>query len=137
MPVLLDTNVIIDVITDDPQWADWSISQLESNETRGSVINPVIYAELCFGFPAFDAVEALVRHLSLACDEIPRLGLFKAVKAFAAYRSRGGPGGSVLPDFFVGGHAEATGMPVLKRDTTRLRTYFPTVRLICPERVDR
>lgn len=137
MRVLVDTNVIIDVVTDDPAWADWSIGQMAGNDAGGLVINPVIYAELCFGFSAIEAVDALVRQLSLFCEEIPRPGLFRAAKAFAAYRSRGGGKGSVLPDFFVGGHAEATGMPILTRDTARFQTYFPTVRLICPGRVGR
>lgn len=133
MPVLVDTNVIIDVITDDPDWADWSIGRLEANEEHGLAVNPVIYAELCFGFPSADPVDLLVKQFGLSYCEIPRAGLFKAAKAFEAYRRRGGARPSVLPDFFVGGHAETTGMPVLTRDTARFRTYFPAVRLICPE----
>ena len=132
MPVLVDTNVIIDVITDDPDWADWSIRQLEAHEPHGLAINPVIYAELCFGFSAAAPVDALVKQFGLSWHEVPRPGLFKAAKAFEAYRRRGGAKLSVLPDFFVGGHAEAAGMPVLTRDTCRYRTYFPAVRLICP-----
>jgi predicted nucleic acid-binding protein len=133
MAVLVDTNVIVDVITDDPGWADWSIGQLEAQAGEGLVINPVVYAELCFGLPTVDAVDELVRQFSLAFREIPRPGLFRAAKAFAAYRRRSGTKRSVLPDFFVGGHAEVTGLPVLTRDTARFRTYFPSVRLICPE----
>lgn len=132
MPVLVDTSVIIDVVTDDPAWADWSIRQLEAYDVGGLVINPVIYAELCFGFPTVDAVDELVREFSLSLQAIPRPGLFRAAKAFAAYRARGGVKGSVLPDFFVGGHAEVTGMAVLTRDTGRFQTYFPSVQLIAP-----
>ena len=132
MPILVDTNVIIDIVTDDPDWADWSIRQLDDGQSEGLVINPVIYAELCFGFSSVEQVDALVKHFGLAVQEIPRSGLFKAAKAFAAYRSRGGRKGSVLPDFFIGGHAEAAGMAVLTRDKNRLHTYFPTVALICP-----
>ena len=132
MPVLVDTNVIVDVITDNPEWAGWSVRQLEVNELEGLVINPVIYAELCFGFSAFEPVDGLIKQLCLSYQEIPRAGLFRAAKAFAAYKARGGTKDSVLPDFFVGGHAECTGMPVLTRDITRFQTYFPTVRLICP-----
>ena len=134
MAVLVDTNVIIDDITDDPGWADWSMAQLEIGVRDGLVINPVIYAELCFGFSTAQAVDELVRQFSLSYHEIPRSGLFRAAKAFAAYKRRSGTKRSVLPDFFVGGHAEVTGLPVLTRDTARLRTYFPTVRLICPEK---
>jgi predicted nucleic acid-binding protein len=134
MAVLVDTNVIIDAITDDPGWADWSVGQLEARAGEGLIINPVIYAELCFGFPTADAVDALVKQFSLSYREIPRSGLFRAARAFEAHKRRSGTKRSVLPDFFVGGHAEVTGLPVLTRDTARFRTYFPTVRLICPER---
>ncbi|OGV69830.1 MAG: DNA-binding protein [Lentisphaerae bacterium RIFOXYB12_FULL_65_16] len=133
MPVLVDTNIIIDVVTDDPDWANWSIRQLDANAADGLVINPVIYAELCFGFPAVEGVDDLVKEFGLSYQDVPRPGLFRAAKAFAVYKSRGGAKESVLPDFFVGGHAEATGLPVLTRDTARFRTYFPTVRLICPD----
>lgn len=133
MPVLVDTNVIIDVITDDPDWADWSIGQLEICEPDGLVINPVIYAELCFGFARVEEVDGLVRQFCLSYEGIPRSGLFKAAKAFKAYKSRSGTKRSVLPDFFVGGHAEVSGMPVLTRDTARYDTYFPTIRLIHPK----
>lgn len=132
MPILVDANVIIDVITDDPGWANWSQQQLETHDTAGLVINPVIYAEICVGFSSYSSVDALIKQFSLAYQEVPRQGLFKASKAFSAYKARGGTRTFVLPDFFVGGHAEATGMSVLTHDTARFRTYFPSVRLICP-----
>lgn len=132
MAVLVDTNVIIDVVTDDPRWADWSIARLQEHAPARLVINPVVFAELAFGYPTVAAVEDLVRQMGLTVEEIPHLGLFRAAKAFAAYRSQGGRRGSVLPDFFVGGHAEAAGIPLLTRDVTRYRTYFPTVELIAP-----
>ena len=133
MAILVDTNVIVDVLTDDPQWADWSMEQLESNAGRGLLINPVVYAELCFGSPSVDFVDDVVRRFALAYREIPRQGLFRAAKAFAHYRGRQGAKASVLPDFFIGGHADAEGLPVLTRDTRRLRSYFPSVMLICPQ----
>ena len=132
MAVLVDTNIIIDVLTDDPVWADWSIAQLAAHEGLGLVINPVIYSELCFGFATIDGVEEVVARFGLLYEEIPRSGLFKAAKAFRAYKSRSGTKRSVLPDFFVGGHGEAAGMPVLTRDIGRLQTYFPAIRLIHP-----
>ena len=132
MPVLVDTNIILDVITDDADWADWSLSQLEENESRGLAINPAIYAELCYGFASPTAVDELLKQFGLAYQEIPRLGLFKAAKAYEQYRQRGGSRTNVLPDFFVGGHAEATGLHLLTRDTARFRTYFPSVTLVCP-----
>ena len=132
MPVLVDTNVLIDVLTDDPLWADWSIAQLEVGSKAGLVINPVIYAELCFGSPSVDFVDDVIRSFALIYREIPRLGLFRAAQAFGVYRTRKGTKVSVLPDFFIGGHAEATAMPLLTRDTKRLRAYFPGVELISP-----
>lgn len=132
MPVLVDTNVLVDILTDDPQWAEWSISQLESNSDAGLVINPIVYAELCFGSPSIGFVEDVIRRFGLTYQEIPRQGLFRAAKAFGRYKARKGSKASVLPDFFIGGHAEATGMPIITRDTKRLGTYFPAARLICP-----
>jgi len=133
MPVLVDTNVLIDVLTDDPQWAEWSIDQLESNSDAGLVINPVVYAELCFGSPSIEFVDDVVKRFGLTYQEIPRQGLFRAAKAFGQYKSRRGTKVSALPDFFIGGHAEALGIPLLTRDTKRLSTYFPGVKAICPQ----
>ena len=133
MPVLVDTNVIIDVLTDDRQWADWSLEQLEANAGSGLIINPVVYAELCFGSPSIEFVDDVVRRFALTYQEIPRRGLFRAAKAFAQYKGRKGTRTSVLPDFFIGGHAEAAGLSLLTRDTRRLSTYFSSVRLICPQ----
>jgi len=133
MPVLVDTNVFVDVLTDDPTWADWSTAQLESHSPAGLLIDPVVYAELCFGCPSTAFVDDVIRRFELTYQEIPKQGLFRAAKAFARYRKRQGPRISVLPDFFIGGHAEAAGVPVLTRDTKRLRTYFPFVPLICPD----
>jgi predicted nucleic acid-binding protein len=132
MPVLVDTNVLIDVLTDDPQWATWSITQLQSHSGAGLVINPVIYAELCFGSPSIEFVDDVIRQFGLAFQEISRQGLFRAAKAFGQYKARKGSKTSVLPDFFIGGHAEAAGIPLLTRDTKRLSAYFPRVELICP-----
>ena len=132
VPVLVDTNVILDVITDDPDWSDWSLSQLELNESRGLAVNPAIYAELCYGFSSPREVDDLLRRFALAYQETPRLGLFKAAKAYARYRQRGGNRTNVLPDFIIGGHAEATGLILLTRDSARFRNYFPSVRLVCP-----
>ncbi len=132
MAVLVDTNVIIDVLTDDPRWAEWSIAQLENYSDSGLVINPVVYAELCFGCPSTEFVDDVVRKLGLTYQEIPRQGLFRAAKAFGRYRARRGTKDSPLPDFFIGGHAEAAGISLITRDTNRMDTYFPGVKLICP-----
>ena len=132
MPVLVDTSVLVDVLTDDSRWAEWSIAQLERNRQAGFIINPVIYAELCFGSPSIGFVDDVVRRFALTYQEIPRQGLFRAAKAFGRYKARRGTRTAVLPDFFIGGHAETAGIPLLTRDTKRLSTYFPSVELICP-----
>ena len=132
MSVLVDTNVLIDLLTDDPAWADWSLEQLERHETEGLVINPMIYAELCFGFATPTGADDVVRQYGLIWQEVPRLGLYKAAKAFQDYKERGGTRRFVLPDFFIGGHAEVVDLPILTRDVARYRTYFPSVRLLAP-----
>lgn len=137
MPVLVDTNILVDVLTDDSRWADWSIDQLEANAGTGLIINPVVYAELCFGSPSVEFVDDVVRRFALTYQEIPRQGLFRAAKAFARYKGRRGTKTSVLPDFFIGGHAEAAGISLLTRDTKRLSFYFPGVTLICPQQIHR
>jgi predicted nucleic acid-binding protein len=133
MAVLVDTNVISDVLTRDPHWHSWSKRQLEKHRTGGFVINPVIFAEL--SIPALDLneVESLLLQFGLQLVEIPRPGLFAAGKAFARYRASGGTKSAPLPDFFIGGHAEASSLPLLTRDAARFRTYFPTVTLVAPE----
>ena len=132
MPVLVDTNVIIDILTDDKNWADWSLKQLKANSSGGLVINPIIYSELCFGSPSPEFVDDLIRRFGLIYQEIPRQGLFLAAKAFSQYKSRKGTKSFVLPDFFIGGHALTAGLPLLTRDTKRISTYFPGVLLITP-----
>jgi len=116
MPVLVDTNVIVDVLTDDPQWAEWSIAQLEANAGIGLIINPW-YMLNCVS-AARQLISSMMSYgaLRLTYQEIPRQGLYRAAKAFALYRRRQGTRTSVLPDFFIGGHAEAVGMSLLTRD---------------------
>jgi predicted nucleic acid-binding protein len=132
MPILIDTNILIDVLTDDPKWADWSTNALEQNSSQGLLINPIVYSELCFGSPSVEFVDDIVRRFHLSMQEIPRTGLFRAAKAFQQYKSRKGTKTFVLPDFFIGGHAEASNLPLLTRDTKRIKTYFPGVKLISP-----
>lgn len=93
----------------------------------------MIYAELCFGSPSSEFVDDVVRQFGLTYQEIPRRGFFRAAIAFGAYKSRKGTKTKVLTDFFIGGHAEIAEIPVLTRDTKRLRVYFPRAELMCPE----
>ena len=132
MGVLVDSNIILDVVTEDPVWAEWSDRAISLHQPDGLIVNPFIFAELCTGANSEDEVNLLLENLKLGFHEIPREGLFLAAKAFLKYRRSGGAKTSPLPDFFIGGHAEALGLPVLTRDTARYQTYFPGVRLIHP-----
>ena len=131
--LLVDTNVLLDVVTSDPRWVDWSQRQLEklTLQTR-LIVNPVVYAELSIGFRQLEEVEHVLDSTGVEVEEIPRLALFLAGKAFQTYRARGGRKTGVLPDFFIGAHAVAEGIRLLTRDTRRYRSYFPTVELITP-----
>ena len=133
MTLLVDTNVLIDVVQDDPDWADWSISQLRAqSQLHELAINPVIYAELSLSYSTLEAMEDAVARMRLRLHEPPRAALFLAAKAFAQYRRRGGNKAQVLPDFFIGAHAAVQRWPLLTRDAARFATYFPTVELISP-----
>jgi len=132
--VLVDTNVLLDVLQNDPQWADWSQGQLESASLTDSLaINAVIYSELSMAFERIEELETVLSEASLALEPIPREALFLAGKAFLSYRRRQGKKQNVLPDFFIGAHAAVGGLAILTRDVSRYRTYFPTVKLIAPE----
>jgi hypothetical protein len=131
--LLVDTNVLVDVLQNDPQWADWSIAQMRSQaRLHALVINPVIYAEMSLSFLTIEALDDVVITLALELREIPRPALFLAAKAYAQYHRRGGSKRQVLPDFFIGAHAAVEGWPLLTRDASRFRTYFPTLEVMAP-----
>lgn len=132
--VLVDTNVLLDVLLNDPQWADWSQQQLEAASLTDSLaINAVIYSELSMAFARIEELEAVLSESSVGVEVIPREALFLAGKAFLTYRkSRKGTKQGVLPDFYIGAHAAVGRMPILTRDVSRYRGYFPTVKLIAP-----
>lgn len=131
--ILVDSNVVLDVVTSDPIWADRSQAALE-NAMSGDrlVINDVVYAELSVRFAQIDDLEAILTQTSLSVEPMPRPALFLAGKIFKAYRASGGVRTGVLPDFFIGAHAAVSGTALLTRDPRRYRTYFPGVRLISP-----
>jgi predicted nucleic acid-binding protein len=132
---LVDTNVLLDVVTDDPNWSDWSIEQLESAALRGPLlINDVVYAELAVRYERIERLEAFLAEAGLEMAVLPRSALFLAGKVFQKYRKAGGSRAGVLPDFFIGAHAAVNQLDLLTRDTARYRTYFPTVKLITPDR---
>lgn len=130
---LVDTNVLLDVVTDNAEWAEWSQRQLEAAAVRGPVmINDAVYAELSVGFLRMEELDEVLGIAQVETAPIPREALFLAGKVFQRYRSGGGTRTGVLPDFFIGAHAAVAQLPLLTRDVRRYRTYFPTVRLIAP-----
>jgi len=132
--MLVDTNVLVDVFENDPDWADWSIEQLQSqSKVHRLIINPIIYSELSLTFSSIESLNQVLDDMELRMLEIPKPALFLAGKAFVQYRRRGGTKHNVLGDFFIGAHAAVTKLPVLTRDTRRYRNYFPSVNLIAPE----
>lgn len=131
--VLIDTNVLLDVVTNHPQWADWSQHQLEAAAVKDRLaINAVVYAELSIGFRRIEEVEAVLAKTQIVIEEIPREALFLAGKAFQRYKARGGTRTGVLPDFFIGAHAAVLGIPLLTRDARRYADYFPKLELLAP-----
>jgi len=131
--MLVDTNVLVDVLENDPEWADWSIAQLQAqSKIHRLLINPVIYAELSTTFSRFEDLDAVLDAMEIDVLEIPRPALFLAGKAFVQYRRKGGKKSNVLGDFFVGAHAAVSRQPVLTRDVRRYQSYFPGVKLVAP-----
>ncbi len=132
---LVDTNILLDVVTDDPDWADWSIEQLETAALRGPLlINDIVYGELAVRYERIERLETFLSEAGLDMVAMPRSALFLAGKVFQKYRKAGGSRSGVLPDFFIGAHAAVDRLDLLTRDTARYRTYFPTVTLIAPDR---
>lgn len=133
MPVLVDTNVLIDVAAEDPTWFDWSASRLSQAATReGLAINPIVYAELSVHYDTLEALEQALSGHPFARLALPWDAAFVAGKAYRRYRSRGGAKRSPLPDFYIGAHAAVAGLALLTRDAKRYREYFPRLRLIAP-----
>ena len=131
--VLVDSNVILDVLTEDPQWFEWSAQMLTEYVDRGMlVINPLIYAEISIGFNQVEELESALPNDFFRRDPLPYEAAFLAGQSFLEYRRRGGDRRSPLPDFYIGAHAAVTGMPLLTRDVNRYRTYFPALQLITP-----
>ncbi len=132
--ILVDSNIILDVFLDDPNWAEWSESKLEKFSSITKLfINPVIYSEVSIGFKRIEELESALTRSGFQMLEIPKEALFLAGKAFLKYRKNRGTKRSPLPDFYIGAQAAIFDMDLITRDVTRYRTYFPTVRLISPE----
>jgi predicted nucleic acid-binding protein len=130
---LVDSNVLIDILTEDDRWLPWSLDSLADAADRGPVfINPVIFAEVSVRFTAVEDLEEALPARDYRRSPLPWSAAFLAGKAYVDYRRRGGPKTSPLPDFFIGAHAAVDRLVLLTRDATRYRTYFPTVTLIVP-----
>ena len=131
--VLVDSNVILDILTQDPSWYTWSEQQLIQCAALGElVINPIIYAEVSISFASADEADHVLNQGFFRLEPLPYEAAFQAGQAFLAYRRRGGDRRSPLPDFYIGAHAMTVGLSLLTRDANRYRTYFPSVQLISP-----
>ena len=130
---LVDSNVLIDVLSRDSAWVDWSRQALVRLGSEGTlVINPVIYAEVSHRYSRRELLDSELPEDAFLREHIPWPAAFLAGKAYAKYRQLGGLRRSPLPDFFIGAHAAVAGLRLLTRDADRYRTYFPTVDLIVP-----
>lgn len=132
--VLVDSNVILDVVEDDPQWCDWSLDVLNQySETHQLIINSVIYAEVSISFERIEEFEEVLSSGGLKMVPIPKEALFLAGKVFIRYRRKQGVKTIPLPDFFIGAHAAVADVALLTRDKKRFKHYFPSVKLVSPK----
>jgi predicted nucleic acid-binding protein len=130
---LVDSCVLLDVITGDERWADWSAAQIAAAVDAGRVvINPLIYAEVSVGYQTIEELEEMLPAGDYEREPLPYLAGFAAGKAFVRYRRSGGDKRSPMPDFYIGAHAAVAGYRLLTRDVQRYRTYFPTIDIIAP-----
>ena len=133
MFTLVDSNVILDVVTEDADWFDWSAGALSREAEESTLaINAVIYAEVSIRYQTIEELESLLADAEIRRLDLPYEAAFLAAKAFVAYRRRGGLKTTPLPDFFIGAHAVIAGMRLLTRDPRRYRTYFPTLQIVSP-----
>jgi predicted nucleic acid-binding protein len=131
--ILVDSNVILDILTEDPQWFEWSAQKLTEYANQGElIINPIIYAEISIGFNQPEELDTAISPDFFRRDPLPYNAAFLAGQSFLEYRRRGGERRSPLPDFYIGAHAAVAQIPLLTRDVNRYRTYFPSVQLITP-----
>jgi len=131
--LLVDSNVILDLFLDDPDWANWSVTALANAGNNSTLyINQVIYTEVSIAFNKIEELESALHESGFQMLEMPKEALFLAGKAYLSYRMKKGTKKSPLPDFYIGAQAAVLGMDLITRDKGRYMTYFPTVRLICP-----
>jgi hypothetical protein len=133
MTTLVDSNVILDVVTDDEAWGDWSAWMLADAAQAGRlVINSLIYAEVSCGYQRIEDLDEAVPPEYFVREPLPWEAAFLAAKAFLSYRRRGGVRSAPLPDFYIGAHAALAGYTLLTRDARRYSTYFPKLRIVAP-----
>jgi predicted nucleic acid-binding protein len=133
MPVLVDSNVILDVATDNPEWSEWSSQALaRAADASVLVINPIVFAEVSAGYERVEDLETVLPPDLYRRDPLPYEAAFLAGKTFLAYRRRGGNRPAPLPDFYIGAHALVAGYQLLTRDARTYRTYFPRLTVIAP-----
>ena len=132
--VIIDTNIFLDIFTQDPVWFDWSNDKLEklTDGKTSLIINSIIYTELSIGFSSLVELDNALSVFNLKFEDPDKSALFSAGKAFLKYRASKGTKSNVLPDFFIGAHADSAGYKILTRDVGRYSLYFPGVSLICP-----
>jgi predicted nucleic acid-binding protein len=131
--VLVDSNVLLDALTADSRWFDWSTNALrDAAETARLIINPIVYAEVSVRYSRIEDADAALPSRLFNREAIPFEAAFLVGKSFLIYRRRGGAKNSPLPDFFIGAHAAVAGYRLLTRDASRYRTYFPKLDLIAP-----
>jgi len=132
--VFVDSCILLDLFTDDPDWADWSENILDKySQTNTLYINSIVYTEVSIGFNKIEEVETAISQVGIKVLEIPREALFLAGKAFLKYRKNKGTKNLPLPDFFIGAHAIVSKFDLITRDSIKYKTYFPQLRLIHPD----
>jgi predicted nucleic acid-binding protein len=130
---LVDTNVLIDILSSDTTWGSWSATALRQKSGHGPlVIHEIVYAELTGRYSTQQALDSIVERLDLHFEWLPKSALHLAGQTFTNYRRSGGTRSSILADFFIGAHAAVMQLPIVTRDTKRYRTHFPDVELIAP-----
>ena len=131
--VLVDSNVLLDVFTQDPVWESWSAGALERlGENSLLAINPIVFAEVSLHFGGIEELEEALPEVFFERLALPWEAAFLAGRCFLSYRRAGGVRSAPLPDFYIGAHAAIAGLQLLTRDASRYRSYFPTVTIIAP-----
>jgi len=132
--VLVDSNVLLDIASNDPKWSDWSAAALaECAEHTTLIVNPIVYAEVSIGYTTIEALDEALPAILYQRESLPWEAGFLAGKCFLLYRRRGGLRNSPLPDLYIGAHAAVGHLALLTRDVARYRSYFPTIEILAPK----